>query len=216
LAQDTFIEGIKDLKTASLIFVIGTILGIIAGAAASAVMASGNLSALIGIYVIGGVGAVISIVATIKLIAAAGKLDSARPGEYRIAKLLIMILILAFILSIVSGFWSASVVAQALGRGEPTLSLLAQLSTPATIGLIAAAVTLIGYIGVLLMSIKLKDETGDTLFLVAGILIVIVILSFIGWILMLIATNNALKRGIAPVPMAAGGVGELPPPPPPA
>ena len=216
MAQDTFVEGIRDLKTASLIFVVGAILLLIAGASATALLMSGNLSALVGIYALSGIGAIIGIVATIKLSAAAGKLDSARPGEYRAAKLLIMVLFLAFLLSMISGFWSAAIVAQAMGGTTSSLSLLQQLGTAGTIGLIATALTFIGYIGVLIMSIKLKDATGDTLFLVAGILIVIVFLAFIGWILMLIAANNALKKGIASTPASSGGVSQIPPPPPPA
>lgn len=42
MAQTTFMEGIRDLKTASLIFVVGTILMIIAGASAGALLFMGN------------------------------------------------------------------------------------------------------------------------------------------------------------------------------
>lgn len=86
------------------------------------------------------------------------------------------------------------------------------MGAASAIGTIGMVLTFVGYIGVLIMSIKLKDATGDTMFLVAGILIVIVFLAFIGWILMLVAANGALKKGVAPAP---GGVGEVPPPPPP-
>lgn len=214
--QDTFMEGIRDLKTASLIFVVGAILMLIAGAVAGVLLVGGNFGALVGIYALSGVGAIIGIVAAVKLSAAAGKLDSARPGEYRTAGILIKILFLAFLLNMISGFWSAAIVPQAMGGTMSLLSLTQQLGAAGLVGLLATALTFIGYIGVLLMSIKLKDATGDTLFLVAGILIVIVFLAFIGWILMLIAAGNALKRGIAPAPAAPGGVGQVPPPPPPA
>ncbi len=216
MMQDTFTDGIKDLKTASLIFVIGAILVLIAAAAATALLMSGNLGGAIALYALGGIGALIDFIATIKLNSAVGKLDAARPGEYKTAGLLIKILFIGFLLSMISSFWSAAIAAQATSSLEAALSLMAQLGTAGTIGLVGTVLTFIGYIGVLLMSLKLKEATGDTLFLVAGILIVIVFLAFIGWILMLIAANNALKRGVTPAPAAAGGVGQVPPPPPPA
>lgn len=216
MMQDTFMNGIRDLKTASLIFVIGAILIIVASASTAAIALSLNIGALIAMYALSGIGALIGLIATFKLNSAVGKLDAARPGEYRTAGMLIKVLFLAFLLSMISGFWAAAIIAQVAGATTSPGALLAQVGTAGTIGLIGTVLTFIGYIGVLLMSIKLRDATGDSLFLVAGILIVIVFLAFIGWILMLIAANNALKRGVAPTPAASGGVSEVPPPPPPA
>ncbi len=75
---------------------------------------------------------------------------------------------------------------------------------PALIGLsvlllIAGAVLmLVGLIGVIIGLVKLKDETGETLFLVAAILLVVGIfvpvLQFVAWILIYIAAGSALKK----------------------
>lgn len=216
MMQDTFMDGIKDLKTASLIFVIGTLLGIIAAASAGALLAAGNIGVSVALYVIGGIGSLIGILAAFKLNSAASKLDAARPGEYKTAALLIKLLFIGYLLELISGFWAAAIAAQAMGGVTNPFVLIGQLATAGTIGTIGYVLIFIGYIGVLLMSLKLKDATGDSLYLVAGILIVIVILAFIGWILMLIAANNTLKKGVAPAPAGTGGVSQLPPPPPPA
>ncbi len=216
MMQDPFMDGIKDLKTASLIFVIGTILMIIASATTGAMMMSGNLGAAVAMYALSGIGGLIGIIATIKLNSAAGKLEAARPGDYKTAGLLIKILFIGFLLGMISGFWAAAILAQAMGGATSSYALSAQVGTAGTLSLIGNVLVFIGYIGVLLMALKLKDATGESLYLVAGILIVIVFLAFIGWILMLIATNNTLKKGISPTPAPQGGVSQLPPPPPPA
>ncbi|NPB00412.1 MAG: DUF973 family protein [Crenarchaeota archaeon] len=56
----------------------------------------------------------------------------------------------------------------------------------------------IGYIGIIIGMFKLKDVTGEDLFMVAGILFIISLfiplLDFIAWILTFVGAGNAIKR----------------------
>lgn len=77
--------------------------------------------------------------------------------------------------------------------------------------LVAIVLYILGYIGMLIMCLKLNDLEKNSLYLVAGILFIISIflpiLDFIGWILLYVALgdsiNKRMRAGPAPTPAPA-------------
>ncbi len=193
--QKEFIEGLRKLKTASLIYIISALLvGIGFSAALMSGLAFGARGAAfggVGVLAAAIVGALLGLVALFAfLIPAFSHLKNADPSMFGTPATLVKIgYAIGFILFIIGIGLILAVVA----TGNPAMAL-------GGIGLfiLGAIFLLIGLIGVAIGMFKLKDKTGDTLFLVAGILFIIGIfigiLQFIAWILVFVAANSAINK----------------------
>ena len=209
--QQEFAEGLRKLKTAALIYIISALL---VGLGFTAAMMSG-LSGMGGV-VFGGIGllaaailgAILGLIALFGfLIPAFSHLKNADPSAFGTSATLVKIgYAVGFILFIIALALIASVVA----TGNPGMVF-------GGLGLfvLGAIFLLIGLIGVAIGMFRLKDKTGETLFLVAGILFIIGIfigiLQFIAWILVFVGANSALNKLSSMPPQAQGYV--APPPP---
>ena len=202
MGTDYFSSGISKLKTASLLLIIGTLLSGIAS-----MMAMMSAPSNIATSALGLIGAIIALIGIFKLIPASSDLKAHDASRYGTASTLIKVgLLIGYILLLI-GFL-------VIAAGAATLSL-GLIIIGGMITLVSLIFLLIGYIGVLLLLFKLKEETNEGLFLAAAILMIIGvfigILMFIGWILVFIACGKVLKSGISrpqAQPLA-------PPPPPP-
>ena len=207
-----FIEGIKKLRTASLLYIIATLLlGI--GLLAPFIFLPGlmrplrgppyPIGLLVGMLAVATAGSILGLVALFAyLVPAFSHLKNYDESSFGTPlKLVKLGYVLGFILLILG----AIIFATTLVRGG-TVSVFGGLA----VLVIGVIFLLIGLIGLIIGMFKLKDKTDESIFLAAGILFIIgifiSIVSFIAWILVFVGTGSVLKKLQAPPP----------PPPPPA
>ncbi len=209
--QQELIEGLRKLKTASLIYIISALLvgvGFTAAMMGFAFGAGGAVFGGVGVLAAAIVGALLGLIALFAfLIPAFSHLKNADPSMFGTPATLVKIgYAVGFILFIIGVGLIMSVIA----TGNPAMVF-------GGLGLFALGgiFLLIGLIGVAIGMFKLKDKTGETLFLVAGILFIIGIfvgiLQFIAWILVFIGANSAINK-MSSMPSQPQGYVAPPPP----
>ncbi len=211
-AQQEFIEGLRKLKTASLIYIISALLvGIGFTAAMMSGFAFGKEGAIlggVGVLAAAIVGALLGLVALFAfLIPAFSHLKNADPSMFGTPATLVKIgYAVGFVLFIIG----IGLIITVITTKNPSMVL-------GGLGLLALATIflLIGLVGVAIGMFKLKDKTGESLFLVAGILFIIGIfigiLQFIAWILVFVGANSAINKLSTMPPQPQGYVASPPP-----
>jgi len=183
LRHDLFIEGMGKLKEAALLMIIGDLL-VSFGSVSLFPMALGGFHALTiglvpGALVI--VGFILVLVALyMHVVPSFEMLRDYKPEEYGTAATLVRI-----------GYvWGAILII----IGIITLIILIGV----VLLLIGLILVLLGKIGLIIGMFKINEETGESMFMVAGILFIIGLfvpfLSFISWVLIYVATDSAIAR----------------------
>lgn len=226
-----FSEGMRKLKTAALLQIIawlllfaaliigygaifavlGTSIGVSPGHTSPSDIA-GHLGmifgTMIGIIAAGLVGFVLALVATYGyLLPAASDFAKYNEERYSTVSTLLKVGYLGGLLAVLGGITVA------------VIGILASLIGFILIGVIIVIVGLIlfivGEIGLILLMFKLKDDTGEDSFLIAGIFFIIGIFiplfTIIAWILIYVAAKPEARPVRGPV---YSGSDVLPPPPP--
>lgn len=230
-ALEKFSEGMGKLRTAALLQIIASIIGI-----AALAIGYGALLALmstpfspppspshLGMIMAPLAGLAVGILASLVLglvavyaylLPAASRFAEFDRDRYGTVSTLLRVGYLGGLPALIAGI--AVLVAGLIGR------LLGFVVVGAVIAFIGVILLIIGFIGLIIMVFRLKDDTGDSAFLAAGILFILGIilsllgvigglLDFIAWILVYVAA----KPGARPVRGPAyRGAAELPPPPP--
>ncbi len=228
---EKFSEGMMKLRTAALLQIIAWVLvvaaifagygAILAYLGASFAVEPGHgvepgmaghmgvaLGALAGIIVAGLVGAILLLVSTYGyLLPAASAFAEYDRSRYGTVSTLLKVGYLGGLIALIAGIAIAIGGAAALMPGFIIVGVI--------IIIIGAILFLVGEIGLILLMFKLHEETGDSVFMVAGILFIIGIfisfLAIVAWILVYVAAKPEARPIRAP---AYSGSDILPPPPP--
>ncbi len=211
-AQREFREGLQKLKTASILYIISALLtGLVPTLMLLGGFSFGKVGIMaggIGMLVAAIVGAILGLVALFAfLVPAFTHLRNSDPSMFGTAATLVKIgYAVGFILFIIG----LALVISAIFTLNPGMVF-------GGLGLfvIGAIFLLIGLVGLIIGMFRLKDKTGETLFLVAGILFIIGIflgiLQFVAWILVFVAANSTLNK-LSSIPSAQQGYVAPPPP----
>lgn len=233
-ALEKFSEGMGKLRTAALLLIIASIIASIIVIAALAIGFEALLDLMskylpfgqppspsdLGLSVLGMimaplVGLAVGILASLVLglvavyaylLPAASRFAEFDRDRYGSVSTLLRVGYLGGPLALIAGI--AVLVAGLIGR------LPGFVVVGAVIAFIGVILPIIGFTGLIIMVFRLKDDTGDSAFLAAGILfilgIILGLLDFFAWILVYVAA----KPGARPVRGPAyRGAAELPPPP---
>ncbi len=180
---ELFIEAMGKLKEAALLMIIGNILASIGAISILPAIITGFHGLAIGLIsgAVAIVGLIIILIALyMHVVPSFELLRDYKPGVYGTAATLVRI-----------GYvWGAIL----LIIGIITLIII----IGAVLLIIGLILLLLGKIGVIIGMFQINSETGESMFLVTGILFLIGLfvpfLSFIGWIIIYIATDSAIAR----------------------
>ncbi len=180
---ELFVEAMGKLKEAALLMIIGNILASIGTVSILPALVTGYHG--LGIGLISGAAAIVGLIIILialymHVVPSFELLRDYKPSEYSTAATLVRI-----------GYvWGAIL----LIIGIVTLIIL----IGAVLLLIGIILLLLGKIGIIIGMFQINSETGESMFLVAGILFIIGLfvpfLSFIGWILIYIAADSAIAK----------------------
>ena len=229
---DKFVEGMRKLKTAALLHIIAWVLVVAATLAGYgsifAVLGmsvswepehgvppdttselGATMGALIGMLVVTLAGTILALVATYGyLLPASSDFAEYSREKYGTVSTMLKVGYLGGIIAVLGGI--TIIVVGALAR------LLGFLIVGLIIAIVGLILFIIGLIGLAMLMFKLKDDTGDDTFLIAGILLIIGIfvniLDIIAWILVYVAAKPEAR----PISGAAHKGSDVLPPPPPA
>ena len=180
---ELFIEAMGKLKEAALLMIIGNILASIGAISVLPAIITGFHGLAIGLIsgAVAIIGLIIILIALyMHVVPSFELLRDYKPGVYGTAATLVRI-----------GYvWGAIL----LIIGIITLIII----IGAVLLIIGLILLLLGKIGVIIGMFQINSETGESMFLVTGILFLIGLfvpfLSFIGWIIIYIATDSAIAR----------------------
>lgn len=175
------VEGLKKLKDAALFYIIASILAGIAITTRLAVRGALGLTTLAVAGVAGGILALIALF--VYLIPGFNRLSMYDPSLFRTPRILVLIgLAIGYIMLIIT----------------QALAISGLIAVASVLALVTIVLLLVGYVGFLIGLFRLKNVTGESLFMVAGILFIIGvfvrIVIFIGWIILYIGARRALKK----------------------
>ena len=228
---DKFSEGMRKLRTAALLQIIAWVLVVVAvfagysaifaflGASFTSMPGHGAepgaaghlgivLGALAGIIVAGLVGAILLLISTYGyLLPASSDFAEFDRSRYGTVSTLLKVGYLGGLISLIAGI--------ALAIGGAATMMPGFIIAGVIVIIIGAILFFVGEIGLILLMFKLREDTGDDIFMVAGILFIIAIfislLAIVAWILVYVAAKPEARPIRAP---AYGGSDILPPPPP--
>lgn len=189
------INGLKRIRIGALIFIIATLLtGVALATLFLSLLTEGDIfvafTGAVTMIVLALVGVVLSLIALfVFVIPGTSSLASWNTAFSTSSKLLkigygVGMMLMFIALAIVVGGALTLNPGVLLGGG--------------VIALIAAIMVFIGYIGLIILSFRLKDVFGETIFLIAGILFIVgifvSILTFIAWILMFVGLGITISK----------------------
>lgn len=202
------IEGLRKLRTGSILMIVSSlllncvylimiILSMFPGGALDRleVVAADSISILM-ILIAGAVLALVALFAFI--VPGASRLSEWREGEFSTPSKMIKIgYIMGFILMFlgVLVLFIGAAMGTATGGVETVVGSV--IVGGIALSVIGAIMTIIGYIGLVLLCFRLNSVFRESLFTIAGILFIIaiifVILQFIGWILLSVGLGSAIE-----------------------